>query len=160
MSQGGALPCSWDGMHEVLPASSHSLSSSGSLAVPLAKSKGSLAPRAQRFMVELPIKFRELGTEPWHEGSTLSVSASGVLFQAPNALLPETPIEVAVTLPAVLPGRPSAEIVGRGTVARSACATGAAGIAVLGASIQQFRFVRHHDNGSDEDGGPANPVVG
>ena len=38
--------------------------------------------RAQRFNLHLPLKYRLLGEDGWHRGTTENISRSGLLFQA------------------------------------------------------------------------------
>jgi hypothetical protein len=70
------------------------------------------------------------------------MSVSGVLFRAAQGLNPLTAIEMAVTLPAVLPGAGAAEIRCRGLITRSARETSDGPSSVLAASITGCRVVR------------------
>lgn len=69
------------------------------------------------------------------------MSNSGVLFQAETGFSPRTNIEIELTLPVVLPGRPAAKISGRGTVVRSLQRTEAGPGFMVAAAIQSRRFV-------------------
>jgi hypothetical protein len=55
--------------------------------------------RAQRFLLQLPMKYRPVGQTSWREGTTENISRSGVLFRAPDLLAPNTPVEMRVALP-------------------------------------------------------------
>ncbi|MGH9325158.1 MAG: PilZ domain-containing protein [Terriglobia bacterium] len=112
---------------------------SGSAAVQRAKNKGGFAQRAQRYELQLPLRYRELGTRAWHEGVTVNMSAAGVLFEAAQVLQRFTMVEMTVALPGVPPGL----IAGRGTVVRSTEAADADRRGYVAASIRHYRFVRH-----------------
>ncbi|HXE89999.1 MAG TPA: ATP-binding protein [Terriglobales bacterium] len=57
-------------------------------------------PRATRFPLSLPLRYRRPGEPEWHEGLTENISRSGVLFRAQDVLEPKTPVELTVLLPA------------------------------------------------------------
>jgi hypothetical protein len=108
-----------------------------------AKEGKKFAKRAQRFAMELPMRYRRKGTNAWYESTTVNVSASGVLFQAGLVLPPETAIDIALVLPVTIPGEAGAEIVCHGTVIRSvAAAKGTSRVAALAAAFQNYRFSR------------------
>ncbi len=57
-------------------------------------------PRAARYEVSAPVMYRQVGEDAWHEGQTLNVSSSGVLFTCPSpALAPGTHVEFVLDLP-------------------------------------------------------------
>ena len=47
------------------------------------------ATRAQRFQLHLPLKYRRLNEEKWHDGETKNISRSGLLFQAEDLVAAE-----------------------------------------------------------------------
>jgi len=100
------------------------------------------SPRARRFAAELRCRYREAGTQVWHEGQTVNISVSGVLFRAEQILRPETAIEMVVTLPAMLPGVHAPEIRCRGLIVRKLSGTGVERPPLLAASIAGCRIVR------------------
>lgn len=100
------------------------------------------SPRAQRFAVGLPFRYREAGTRVWYEGRTANISLSGVLFNGAQPLRPRTRIEGAVTLPAFAPGTDSAVLRCRGSIVRYATESESEGSAVLAAAITDLRLVR------------------
>jgi len=75
-------------------------------------------PRAQRYAMATPLRFREQGESEWHAASTLNVSRSGVLFRAdgppPDVL---RGIEFVLALPLLGTG-PGAEVRCTGRVVR------------------------------------------
>jgi hypothetical protein len=99
-------------------------------------------PRAQRFVAELQLRYRETGTVPWYGGRTENISSSGVLFRAEQGLRPKTNIDMALTLPRVEPGEHSAEVLCRGVIVRAASERGIDSSPVLAASIADYRFAR------------------
>ncbi|MGH9469059.1 MAG: PilZ domain-containing protein [Terriglobia bacterium] len=107
-----------------------------------ARKRRTLAKRAQRFVLQLPIRFREKGEETWHEGTTLNISESGVLFQAACRLRPQATIEMALTLPSAISGEAPGQILCQGLVVRSVSGSEAEGMHRLSAAISRFKFAR------------------
>jgi len=56
------------------------------------------APREPRRILQIPVRYRPAGDEAWYEGRSENISRSGVLFRADSSLLPETLIEMVLTL--------------------------------------------------------------
>jgi hypothetical protein len=105
-----------------------------------AKAGRTLSKRAQRFAIELPLRFREKGTTGWLEGASLNISASGILFRSGSAVVPNTAIDLALVLPVTSAGEPAAEIVCHGIVVRNANDAGDG--PVLAATFQRYRIAR------------------
>src|ERR1700728_952463 len=70
--------------------------------------------RAQRFQLHLPLKYRRLDEEVWHDGQTKNISRSGLLFQAEDVLQPNVVLEINLVLPAEIAGLSAPEVVWRG----------------------------------------------
>lgn len=104
-------------------------------------------PRAQRYTVGLPFRYREAGTEIWHEGRTSNISLSGVLFSGVQDLKLRTPIEATVTLPPFAPDSESAVLRCRGSIVRNVSAGMSDPSPVLAAAIADYRLVRRRDGG-------------
>ena len=119
-----------------------------SVAAPRTRKRRQLLPRAQRFVTELPFRYRVAGTQEWHEGWTANISTSGVLFRAAQVLQLQTVIDMVVTLPAVMPGSASAELQCRGLIVRKATEKSIHPAPVLAASIMGYRVVRQRQGGS------------
>lgn len=102
--------------------------------------KGSVQ-RAQRFAVEIPIRYREKGNTDWQEGTTVNISASGILFRSKQSWRPQTVLDVALTLPVAISGESPAEIGCQGHVVRKATASGNSKTLLLAVSIARYRFV-------------------
>jgi PAS domain S-box-containing protein len=96
--------------------------------------------RAQRFQLQLPLKYRQIDEESWHEGKTRNISRSGLLFQAEDLLQPNVVLEINLVLPAEIAGLSPTEVVCRGEVVRTVSAEGEEMPPALAAKILQYRF--------------------
>jgi hypothetical protein len=56
--------------------------------------------RAQRRVIELPIRYKRAGLSKWLQGTTVNISHSGVLFRGSQLLAIDTPIDIAIVLSA------------------------------------------------------------
>jgi hypothetical protein len=98
--------------------------------------------RAQRFEIQITLRYRLNGDTHWRKGVTKNISCSGVLFQGENWADPNTPLEISLVLPREATGASAAEVVCRATVTRSErCATNDRG-ALIATRISRYRFVR------------------
>jgi len=95
--------------------------------------------RAQRFNLHLPLKYRPLGEDGWHNGTTENISRSGMLFRAEEVVPANVQLEINLVLPAEIAGLSAAEVVCRGEVVRSVSDTSTVGPA-LAAKIIQYHF--------------------
>jgi hypothetical protein len=58
-------------------------------------------PRASRYHLQCPLRFRRRGEHAWHRGTLCNMSTSGLLF-SPDASIPdEAELEIVVTPPGV-----------------------------------------------------------
>jgi two-component system cell cycle sensor histidine kinase/response regulator CckA len=96
--------------------------------------------RAQRFQLQLPLKYRRLDEEKWHDGKTRNISRSGLLFQAEDMLQPNVVLEINLVLPSEIAGLSPTEVVCRGEVVRSVTEIGEEMPPALAAKILQYRF--------------------
>ncbi|MGA8764683.1 MAG: ATP-binding protein [Candidatus Sulfotelmatobacter sp.] len=96
--------------------------------------------RAQRFQLHLPLKYRQLGENGWHEGKTRNISRSGMLFQAEEMLQPNAVLEINLVLPPEIAGLSPTEVVCRGEVVRTVQTNGGAIHPELAARILQYHF--------------------
>ena len=96
--------------------------------------------RAQRFQLHLPLKYRRLDEENWHEGETRNISRSGLLFQAEDLLQPNVILEINLVLPSEIAGLSPTEVVCRGEVVRTVQTAGEEMPPALAAKILQYRF--------------------
>ncbi len=59
----------------------------------------SYAPvRATRYTVAMPLRYRRVGEQEWHDGVAENISQSGVLFRGDRSLSEEEVIEINFTL--------------------------------------------------------------
>jgi len=96
--------------------------------------------RAQRFQLQLPLKYRRLDEERWHEGETRNISRSGLLFRAEDPLQPSVILEINLVLPPEIAGLSPTEVVCRGEIVRTEHAAGGEMSPALAAKILQYRF--------------------
>jgi hypothetical protein len=81
------------------------------------ESNDQFPPRATRFVIHIPVKFRPSGATDWREGRTENISRSGVLFRADYLMPLQTPIEFLMALPDEIGA--GATVVCRGRVVRT-----------------------------------------
>lgn len=55
--------------------------------------------RAPRFPLEVPIQYRKSGMLNWHDGTTLNISRTGVLFHTDENLKADLKLEIRISLP-------------------------------------------------------------
>jgi PAS domain S-box-containing protein len=101
--------------------------------------------RAPRFQLQLPLKYRRLDEDKWHDGETRDISRSGLLFQAgdllqPDLLQPNVQLEINLVLPAEIAGLSPTEVVCRGEIVRTVKPAGAEMPPALAAKILQYHF--------------------
>jgi PAS domain S-box-containing protein len=96
--------------------------------------------RAQRFQLHLPLRYRRLGEQQWHTGTTENISRSGMLFQVDELLQPHAQLEINLVLPAEIAGLSSTEVVCRGEVVRTVESPGKTLHPALAARILQYHF--------------------
>jgi CheY-like chemotaxis protein len=96
--------------------------------------------RAQRFHLHLPLRYRRLGEQNWHDGTTENISRSGMLFQADELLQPSAQLEINLVLPAEIAGLSATEVVCRGEVVRTVQPNGGTVNPALAARILQYHF--------------------
>jgi CheY-like chemotaxis protein len=96
--------------------------------------------RAQRFQLHLPLRYRRLGENQWHEGTTENISRSGMLFEADELLQPASQLEINLVLPAEIAGLSATEVVCRGEVVRTIDRRGETLTPALAARILQYHF--------------------
>jgi len=75
-------------------------------------------PRAPRFPLRLPLRFRPSGDAAWSEGTTVNISRSGVLFNTDKPLEPQTVLEIQMELPTGIAGELPANVICCGPVTR------------------------------------------
>jgi len=101
--------------------------------------------RAQRFAIQMPLRYRAMGEIVWHAGSTENISRSGVLFQAEELMEVNTPLDMSFALPAEIGGEGGAQVLCRGRVVRTVLPLTTDALPALAARILDYRFVRGPD---------------
>jgi PAS domain S-box-containing protein len=96
--------------------------------------------RAQRFSLQLPLKYRPLGEENWHSGTTENISRSGMLFRAEEVISPNVQLEINLVLPREIAGLSAAEVVCRGEIVRSVESREPTMSPAIAAKILQYHF--------------------
>jgi PilZ domain len=80
--------------------------------------KLSSASRAQRFNLQLPLKYRLLGESVWRNGTTENISRSGMLFRVGNDST-NAQLEINLVLPAEIAGLSPAAVICHSEVVRT-----------------------------------------
>jgi CheY-like chemotaxis protein len=96
--------------------------------------------RAQRFNLQLPLRYRKLGEQGWRNGTTENISRSGMLFEAEEMLQPSVQLEINLVLPAEIAGLSPTEVVCRGEVVRAIEPGETKMNPALAAKILQYHF--------------------
>jgi len=107
---------------------------------PTAPAKLPPPARAQRFQLHLPLRYRRIGEQRWHAGTTENISRSGMLFRADELLQPTAQVEINLVLPAEIAGLTDTEVVCRGEVVRTVSEPGREMNPALAAKILQYQF--------------------
>ena len=101
-----------------------------------------LKNRAQRFGIQIRMRYRLSGGSKWWEGTTQNISRSGVLFRGEEFAEPNTPVELSFALPKEIFGARPAEVVCKGTVIWSERPKVGGSLPALASTISHYRFVR------------------
>lgn len=96
--------------------------------------------RAQRFQIQVPLRYRQIGQNTWSTGKTENISRSGMLFHAEENLPMHVQLEINLVLPAEIAGLSAAEVICRGEIVRSVQGAEPAMPAALAAKILQYQF--------------------
>ena len=78
-----------------------------------------LPRRARRFPIDVSLCYRVVGDDVWRFGTSTNMSRSGLLFVGDLPLEPPTHIEVTFELPVSISGERGAQVMCKGTIARS-----------------------------------------
>jgi hypothetical protein len=97
--------------------------------------------RAQRFALELPVRYRPVGEAQWLDGKTENISHSGVLFHAEKSLGIDTPVEIKIALPVVTPAGTGSEVICRARIVRTETRFEESA-AALAAAFSEYQLVR------------------
>jgi hypothetical protein len=97
--------------------------------------------RAERFAIQIPVRYHKPHSSRWFEGRTENISHSGVLFRAEFPLDLETTVEMRVELPAIL-GEAPGEIVCKGPIVRIVESPVSGIPPALAVAIRSYRMAR------------------
>jgi hypothetical protein len=97
-------------------------------------------PRAFRYPIHMLIRFRKSGTADWHEGTTVNISRTGILFQSDMNIPPRTLLEMQIILPYEVSGEPQPNVLCWGPVVRLDSKLTEEGRTALAAVISRYRF--------------------
>ncbi len=98
-------------------------------------------PRARRFPMEFPLRYRPADDAAWLEGRGANISRSGMLFRASQSLRLRAPVEMTFVMPVEIPGESPATVICQGHVVRQAPGDSQGGV-VIAATIETYRFQR------------------
>ena len=98
--------------------------------------------RATRFPIQTPLRYRQSGELDWHEGVTVNISRTGILFNPDHTIDPETLLEMRILFPVEITGIAPANVVCWGSVVRSVAPTDQNCLPAIAASILHYRFIR------------------
>jgi len=118
----------------------HEAVMSTALSEPSSGTQKSVPFRAQRFKLNLPLRYRQIGERDWRAGTTENISRSGLLFRAEEPIAPTVQLEINLVLPAEIAGLASTEVMCRGEVVRAVQAETPAMSPALAAKIIQYHF--------------------
>ena len=109
--------------------------------------------RAQRFQLEIPLRYRFKADGDWHRGTSINISRSGMFFHGEHRVEPRASLEMVLFLPQQPGVDRAAELVCRGTVMRSERSGIEKGDPLIAIAISHYRLVRPQDG--QRAGGPA-----
>ncbi|MGH9325157.1 MAG: hypothetical protein ACRD2B_00500 [Terriglobia bacterium] len=101
----------------------------------------SVKARAQRFGLQVPLRYRPLGENIWEHGETENISRSGVLFHSGSFATVGIHIEFCLILPEVN-SYPAAELACQGIIVRAISPVEEKDFSTLAVRILHFRLVR------------------
>jgi hypothetical protein len=98
--------------------------------------------RAQRFAIQMRLRYRLNGDNKWWKGTIENISRSGVLFRGEGFVQPNTHLEMSFVLPDEIFGVRPAEVFCTGRVVRSERPKDGEVLPALASTISHFRFIR------------------
>ncbi len=101
-----------------------------------------LRPRAERFPIRTPLRYRGSGQTAWSRGTTVNISRTGVLFSAEKELPPKTMLELRILFPADIAAGTPANVICWGPVVRTERSSSPDQQPALAVAIRSYRFTR------------------
>ena len=123
-------------LHRTEPVSKSVMASSKSAC------SGYNPPRAQRFDLQLALRYRACRETAWDEGRTTNISHTGVLFQAERLLDAGTPLEMNIQMSEENSGEAVARLVCQGKIVRAEAPARGQALAGLAVKIVEHRLVQ------------------
>jgi len=84
--------------------------------------------------------YRKSGEQDWHEGQTVNISRTGILFLAGCELTPQTSLELRILFPKEITGESSMDVICWGPVVRTEPARNSDSSPATAAAILRYRF--------------------
>ena len=97
-------------------------------------------PRARRFILDLPVRYRAVGQADWHHARSENISCSGILFRTPELVEPSTMVEIIFRLEVDVVGESSPEVYCVGEVIRKVAPRPGDPMPGLAAHINDYQF--------------------
>jgi len=98
--------------------------------------------RAQRFELQIPLRYRTNGDGGWHMGRTRNISRSGMLFHGEDWAPPSARVEMTLVLPRPIGLVRAAEVICQGMITRSERRGIEEGGPLMAIRISHYRLVR------------------
>jgi PilZ domain len=127
-------------VREVLDAPNEATASAGRARQTQLPQDREQSSRAQRFTIEVPLRYRQIGYNDWRTGKTENISRSGMLFRADQIIPNNVQLEINLVLPAEIAGLSAAEVTCRGEIVRTMDAQEPAMPPAMAAKILQYHF--------------------
>ena len=98
-------------------------------------------PRATRFPISMPLRYREAGEANWQVGKVQNISRTGILFTVGNLLGVNTRLEMAFDLPVLLAGATPGQVSCKGQVVRTVLPAATDRPLTIAAQIEQYKLM-------------------
>jgi PilZ domain-containing protein len=96
--------------------------------------------RGERYLIEVPLRYRVFGEADWRKGTMMNISASGVFFQCEETVERDVSIEINFVLPTDANHKKGIEVACRGEIVRSESSTEMGSPSALAAKILKYRL--------------------
>jgi hypothetical protein len=108
----------------------------------MAEEAAKASNRAERFPIQIPVRYRKPRGPVWFEGKTENISRSGVLFRTESVLSPKTTVEMRLAPRVVIKDEAPCEILCKGVVVRTEQSNIRGAPPALAVAIQHYRLSR------------------
>jgi ribosomal protein S10 len=106
--------------------------------------KTAWVPRARRIKLDSTLRYRVKNLGTWYEGTVENLSQSGVLFQGPHPLPPNTLVEMVFEMPEEISGQKNSNVLCQARIIRSKETSAGETNMGLAATILDYKFL--HQN--------------